>query len=88
MAREITENWKQPLGYLLVNESCSSERIKPTLFCIINDLTDIGLKVETVISDLGSNFHKLVRELGKHLKDNGLCTKEVKYFVCLIHLTS
>ena len=31
MARGITKNWKQPLGYLLVNESCPSERIKPTL---------------------------------------------------------
>ena len=64
MARGIAENWKQPLGYLLVNESCPSETIKPTLFRMIDDLTDIGLKVETVISDLGSNFHKLVRELG------------------------
>ena len=63
MARGIKENWKQPLGYVLVNESCPGERIKPLLFSIIDDLTEIGLKIETVISDLGSNFHKLIREL-------------------------
>ena len=63
MARGIKESWKQPLGYVLVNESCPGERIKPLLFSIIDDLTEIGLKIETVISDLGSNFHKLIREL-------------------------
>ena len=31
MARGIKENWKQPLGYVLVNEACPSERIKVAL---------------------------------------------------------
>jgi hypothetical protein len=40
MARGIKENWKQPLGYVLVN--------------IIDELTqEVGLKIETFISDLG-----------------------------------
>ena len=60
MARGIKENWKQPLGYIFVDESCPSERIKPLLFSVFDNLTEIGLKIETVILDLGSNFHKLI----------------------------
>ena len=63
MARGIKENWKQPLGYILVNEACPGDKIKPILFNIIDELTEIGLKIETVISDLGSNFQKLLKEL-------------------------
>ena len=63
MARGIKENWKQPLGYLLVHESCPSEKIKVTPLKIINELTRIGLHVKTVVSDLGSNFQKLIKEL-------------------------
>ena len=62
-ARGIKEKWKQPLGYVLVHESCPSEEIKSILFEMIDDLTSIGLFVETIISDLGSNFQKLLREL-------------------------
>ena len=63
MARGIKENWKQPLGYVLVNESCPSDLIKDKLFEIIDELTSMGLLVETILSDLGSNFQKLLREL-------------------------
>lgn len=63
MARGIKENWKQPIGYVLVNEACPSEKIKPILLKIIDDLTSLGLHVETIISDLGSNFQKLLGEL-------------------------
>ena len=31
MARGIIENWKQPLAYYLVNESCSSEKVREKL---------------------------------------------------------
>jgi hypothetical protein len=63
MARGIKENWKQPLGYVLVNEACPSERIKFILLKIIDDLTSLDLHVETIVSNLGSNFQKLLREL-------------------------
>ena len=63
MARGIKENWKQPLGYVLVNEACPSERIKPVLFKMIDELTSMGLHVQTIVSDLESNFQKLLREL-------------------------
>jgi hypothetical protein len=53
MARSIKENWKQPLGFVLVNEACPSTKIKTLLLQIIDDLTEMGLHVETIISDLG-----------------------------------
>ncbi|CAB4003298.1 Transposable element P transposase [Paramuricea clavata] len=36
MARAITANWKQPLGYYLVHEACPSEVLKEKLFEILN----------------------------------------------------
>ncbi|CAB4020832.1 Transposable element P transposase [Paramuricea clavata] len=63
MARGITSNWKQPLGYYLVHESCPSSILKTKLFEIIGQITSIGLKVHAIISDLGSNFQKRLREM-------------------------
>ena len=48
MACGINENWKQPLGYLLVHESCLSDKIKATLLDMIDEVTSIGLHVTTV----------------------------------------
>ena len=64
MARGITASWKQPLAYYLVNESCPCDKIKEKLFETITKISSIGLNVYGVISDLGSNFQKLVRMLG------------------------
>jgi hypothetical protein len=63
MARGIKDNWKQPLGYLLVNESCPSEKLQTKLYEMLDTLTAIGLHVVTIISDLGSNFQKLLTHL-------------------------
>ena len=63
MARGIKDNWKQPLGYLLVNESCPCEKLQTKLYEMIDTLTDVGLHVVTVISDLGPNFQKLLTQL-------------------------
>jgi hypothetical protein len=64
MARGITTNWKQPIAYYLVNESCPSVIVKEKLLEVITKISSIGLKVHCVISDLGSNFQKLLKELG------------------------
>ena len=64
MARGIIENWKQPLAYYLVNESCSSDIVKEKLTDAITKLENIGLNVLGVVSDIGSNFQKFVREMG------------------------
>ena len=63
MAQGITGNWKQPLGYYLVYEACPSNVLKEKLTKIIDQVTSIGLKVHAVISDLGSNFQKLLKDL-------------------------
>ncbi len=64
MARGIIENWKQPLAYYLVNESCSIDMVKEKLTDAINKLRDIGLNVLGVVSDIGSNFQMFVDEMG------------------------
>ena len=63
MARGILENWKQPLGYYLVHESCNSTKIKEKLLETINKISSISLKVIAVVSDLGSNFQKVLKDL-------------------------
>ena len=64
MARGLVENWKQPLAYYLVNESCDSKKVKEKLENVINKVETIGLEVVAVISDIGSNFQKLIKEMG------------------------
>lgn len=64
MARGVVHNWKQPLAYFLVNEACSSFKVKEKLMEIIDIVENIGLHVEAVVSDIGSNFQKCVREMG------------------------
>jgi hypothetical protein len=64
MARGVVHNWKQPLAYFLVNEACSSVKVKEKLIEIIDLVENIGLHVEAVVSDIGSNFQKFVREMG------------------------
>jgi hypothetical protein len=45
MARGVIENWKQPLAYYLVNESCSSEKVREKLEDAITKVENIGLQV-------------------------------------------
>jgi hypothetical protein len=49
--------------YFLVNEACSSFKVKEKLIEIINTVENIGLHVEAVDSDIGSNYQKFVREM-------------------------
>ena len=64
MARGIIENWKQPIAYYFVNESCSSDTVKEKLTDAITKLENIGLNVLGVVSNIGSNFDKFVRKMG------------------------
>lgn len=58
MARGIADTWKQPLAYYLVqHESCSCEKV--TI-----DKVETKGEVAAVVSDIGSNFQKLIRETG------------------------
>ena len=64
MARGVVDNWKQPLAYYLVNESCSSTKVREKLEELIDKVESIGLNVVGLVSDIGSNFQKLVKEMG------------------------
>ena len=88
MARGIMENWKQPLAYFLVNGSCSSEKVKEKLLDIINKVQSIGLKVVAVVSDLGSNFQKYVKEMGISSLTPWFLHNNEKFFTFLIPHTS
>ncbi|CAB3997223.1 THAP domain-containing [Paramuricea clavata] len=63
MACGVLEKWKQPLGHCLIHESGDSDKLKEKLFEAIDKITAIGLTVPAIISDLGSSFIKLAREL-------------------------
>lgn len=57
MAHGIVDNWI-PLAYYLANESCRSADVK---------VEPTGLEVVAVVSEIGSNFQKLIREMGNTL---------------------
>lgn len=86
MARGITENWKQPLGYFLVHESCNSAKVKEIIDETIEKLHTIGLNVMCIVTDLGSNFQQLTRELGvtPSQPQSGSLTKRERSSTCLI----
>ena len=64
LIRSISGNWKQPIGYALVNGSCSTDILDGLVQEAIDKLDAIGLKVKVVMSDMGSNFHSWANYLG------------------------
>ena len=63
LLRNIAANWKQSLGYVLVNGGCPMKEMKELMKDAIDKVEGIGLDVVVVMSDLGSNF----QSLGKYL---------------------
>lgn len=64
MVRGILYNWKQPVAYFLVNESCGTTQLHTILDEALLHLESLGLNVVSVVSDQGSNFLKLFASLG------------------------
>ena len=64
LVRSISGGWKQPLGYVLANESCPVDTLEDLLKEAIDKLNGIGLNVIVVMSDMGSNFYSLSIRLG------------------------
>ena len=56
MVRGILYNWKQPIAYFLVNESCGTTQLHTILDEALLRLESLGLNVVSVVSDQGSNF--------------------------------
>jgi len=58
MIRGINSNWKQPIAYYLVSNSCSGTDLNLIIFSTIRRLRSIKLNVKSFITDQGSNFIK------------------------------
>ncbi|KAK2144728.1 hypothetical protein LSH36_735g00023 [Paralvinella palmiformis] len=63
MVRELTEKWKQAVGYFLSSGPISAADMKVHLLECITRLKDVGLKVVVIIGDHGSNNRNLFQSL-------------------------
>ncbi|KAF2890894.1 hypothetical protein ILUMI_15279, partial [Ignelater luminosus] len=63
MARGINSNWKQPIAYFFLNSICSVDDLIKIIFSVTTKLQNIGLNVLSVVSDQGTNFMKLSKQL-------------------------
>lgn len=63
MARGITNNWKQAVGYFLSSGPMKGNEMKVLLLQCIEKLAAIGLTVVVVIADQGSNNQNLFEKL-------------------------
>lgn len=59
LIRGIFKSWKQPLAYFFLHSSINASHLVDILYKVIINLRNIGLKVVSIMSDMGSNFLKL-----------------------------
>jgi hypothetical protein len=85
-ARGIHINWKQPVVYFFVLNSCPVTELKEIVFQAIKKLIDIGLNVLGFITDQGSNFIKLTNSLGVCPSKTYFYVNSKQIFISLIHL--
>ena len=57
LVHSTTGNWKQPLGYVLVNGACDKDEAERLVKEAIDKLDVIDLKSLVIMSDMGSNLH-------------------------------
>lgn len=85
IAHSIVSDWKIPVCFCFVEIACSSKILKNLIFDIIIKLTNIGVKVHALVTDMGSNFILLSRELGISTENSTfLVERKKKYFIFLI----
>jgi len=85
MARSIAGNWKFPVCFGFMKTTCQSIALKSIIFDIIIKLRNSGAFVHALVSDMGSNFMQLSRELGISIENSTFLMKR-KYFIFLILL--
>jgi len=56
MIRGINHNWKQPLAYYLISNSCTGSDLNNIIVSTIRRLKDININVSAFVTDQGSNF--------------------------------
>lgn len=64
MARGIYSHWKQPIAYFFVGTQFKAVELRPILEECVVKLRGVGLKVEGISSDMGSNFVELSKSFG------------------------
>lgn len=64
MVRGLYSAWKQPLAYFFVGSQLKAVKLRPIMANCIQKLFNIGLIVEGIASDMGSNFIELSKLLG------------------------
>ncbi|EZA62148.1 THAP domain-containing protein, partial [Ooceraea biroi] len=88
MARSIAGNLKLPVCFCFVETACRSNVLKPILFDVICKLRHCGAMVHALITDMGSNFVQLSRELGISVQNSSFLVDgiEVLYLFDPPHL--
>jgi hypothetical protein len=88
MARGLKNNWKQPLGYMFSATGYSAKDTKTLLEKFVAGLTNIGLDVKALVTDMGSNFIEMSNLLGVTAEHPTfiLGEKELLYFFDPPHL--
>jgi len=56
MIRDINHNWKQPLAYYLISNSCTGSDLNNIIVSTIRKLKNININVKAFVTDQGSNF--------------------------------
>ena len=79
MAHGINRNWK-PISFYFSNNSCPSEKLQVILKEAIVHLQQLGLEVQSVVSDMGSNSIKLAKESGVTANQPFFKVKDQKLF--------
>ena len=64
MARGLLDNWKQPVAYFQVNESCGYDKLEEIVDNALLQLEALGLKVVAIVSDQRANFIQYYNAMG------------------------
>lgn len=81
MARSIASNWKLSVCFCFVESACKSNVLKPILFDVIRKLRDCNAMVHALISDMGSNFTQLSRELSISVQNSIFLVDEHEVYI-------
>lgn len=80
MAQGITKKWKQPIAYFFVKSTFSGEQLKNTIIECVSKMKNVGITVRAIVSDQGSNFIELTRNLEITAEKPFFCVSDMKVF--------
>lgn len=63
MLRGINSNWKQPIAYFLISSNCTGDDLKDIILLTIYRFQNIELNIKVFITDQGSKFTCLSKDL-------------------------